>query len=59
MSHKATLQNQTKVVTVTVFDNEEKNNAAVGGAVSFLPPVLQTPRHISSRKTVSVTGKEL
>ena len=48
-------------MTVTVVGNlyEEKNTSAVGGAESVLPPVLPTLRHISARKTASVTIKNL
>ena len=47
------------VITVTVFGNKDKNTAAVRGKASVLPPVLQTPCHITARKTVSVTSKKL
>ena len=56
---------KSNIVTATVFGNlyEEKNRTDRCGEVSVLlsvlPPVLPTLRHISARKTASVTGKKL
>ena len=54
-----TWPNKSNIVTVVGNFYEEKNTAVVGGAASVLLPVLPTLRHISARKTASVTGKNL
>ena len=51
--------NKGNVVTVTVFGKEETNTIAVRGEATVLPFILPTPRHLSARKTASVTGKNL